>query len=123
MVRVQGQYEYTKTDNFNLYTNSADTALLFPAFNNVMTGWYAGLTLRLSGASSRFLSNLELGGRLSQLTLPADALWGGKPMNQATICLTYWFTWKTPLNIAYDVYTQSGSPTQTALTVRGMWFF
>ena len=123
MIRVQGQYEYTKTDNFNLYTNSADTALLFPKFNNVQSGWYAGLTLRLSGASSPFLSNLELGGRLSQLTLPADALWGGKPMNQATVCLTYWFTWKTPLNISYDVYTQSGSPTQTAINVRGMWFF
>jgi len=123
MLRLQGQYEYTKTDNFNLYTNSSDTALLFPKFDNVQSGWYAGLTLRLSGASSPFLSNLELGGRLSQLTLPAEALWGGKPMIQATICLTYWFTWKTPLNISYDVYTQSGSPTQTAINVRGMWFF
>ncbi|HXB12898.1 MAG TPA: hypothetical protein VNZ45_13005, partial [Bacteroidia bacterium] len=88
MLRLQGQYEYTKTDNFNLYTNSSDTALLFPKFDNVQSGWYAGLTLRLSGASSPFLSNLELGGRLSQLTLPAEALWGGKPMIQATICLT-----------------------------------
>ena len=70
-----------------------------------------------------FLSNLELGGRLSNLVMPKDAFWGGNPINQTTICLTYWMTWKAPINIAYDIYTQSGSPTQTALTVRGMWFF
>jgi hypothetical protein len=123
MIRLQGQYEYTKTQDFNLYTNSSDTALLVPKFTNQMSGWYAGITFRLSGSQSIFLSNLELGGRLSQLTMPKDALWGGNPINQATVCLTYWFTWKTPLNIAYDVYTQSGSPNQTAVTVRGMWFF
>ncbi|MGP8215990.1 MAG: hypothetical protein ACLQQ4_10535 [Bacteroidia bacterium] len=123
MVRVQGQYEYTQTQNFNLYTNTSDTALLVPKFNNVMSGWYLGATFRLSGAESQFLSNLELGARLGNLTLPADAMWGGKPINQTTICLTYWLTWKAPLNIAYDIYTQSGSPAQTAITVRGMWFF
>lgn len=123
MLRVQGQYEYTQTQNFNLYTDATNTTLLVPQFDNQYSGWYAGATLRLSGSHNVFLSNLELGGRLSNLTLPKDAMWGGNPVNQTTICLTYWFTWKTPLNIAYDIYTQSGSPTQTALSVRGMWFF
>ena len=123
MVRLQGQYEYTQTQGFNLYTDASDTALLVPKFTNQLSGWYGGITFRLSGSESMFLSNLELGGRLSNLVMPKDALWGGNPINQTTICLTYWLTWKAPINIAYDIYTQSGSPTQTALTVRGMWFF
>ena len=123
MIRLQGQYEYTQTQNFNLYTDNSDTSTLFPSFDNKISGWYAGITLRPSGSHSVFLSNLELGGRIGALTPPKDAMWGGEPVNQTTICLTYWFTWKTPLNIAYDIYTQNGAPTQTALTVRGMWFF
>jgi len=123
MVRLQGQYEHTQTDNFNLYTNSADTAMLFKSFDNQISGWYLGLTLRPSGSQKQFISNLELGARIGALTPPADALWGGNPMNQTTICLTYWFTWKTPLNIAYDIYTQSGSPNVSVFSVRGMWFF
>ncbi len=123
MIRLQGQYEYTKTDNFNLYTDASNTTLLTPQFTNQMSGWYGGITFRLSGSQNTFLSNLELGGRLSQLTMPKEALWGGNPINQATVCLTYWFTWKTPLNIAYDVYTQSGAPNQNVITIRGMWFF
>lgn len=124
MVRVQGQYEYSKTQSFNLYKSPGSDTLLVPQFNNQTTGWYGGVTLRLSGSQNVFLSNLELGGRIGQLTLPQNAIWGANgPINQTTVCLTYWFTWKTPVNIAYDIYTQSGSPTQTVLTVRGMWFF
>jgi len=123
MLRVQGQYEYTQTQNFNLYTDATNTTLLFPQFNNQIKGWYGGATLRLSGIQNVFLSDLELGGRLGELVLPQNVMWGGNLMNQTTLCLTYWFTWKTPLNIAYDIYTQAGSPTQTAITVRGMWFF
>jgi hypothetical protein len=123
MIRVQGQYEYSNTQGYNLYTNSSDTSVLVPKFNNQLTGWFGGVTFRLSGSRKTFISNLELGGRLSQLTPPQNAPWGGNPTNQTTICLTYWFTWKTPLNLAYDIYTQSGNPTQTVWTVRGMWFF
>jgi len=123
MVRIQGQYEYTQTQNFKLYSNSSDTATLFPSFDNKISGWFGGATVRLSGSRRTLLSNLELGGRVGQLILPENALWGAKPLNQTTVCLTYWFTWKTPLNLAYDMYTQSGSPTQTQITVRGMWFF
>jgi len=124
MIRILGQYEYSQTQDFNLYTSSSSDTLLVPAFDNKTSGWYGGLTLRLSGSHNTFLSNLELGGRLGQLTLPKAALWGSpNPLNQTTVCLTYWYTWKTPINVSYDIYTQTGSPTQTAITVRGMWFF
>ncbi len=121
MIRLQGQYEYTNTSNTK--ANASDTVNLLPNFTNTMTGWYAGVTFRLSGSSNRFLSNLELGARLGQLKVPTDAPWGAQPLNQTTICLTYWYTWKTPINVAYDIYTQSGMPTASAITVRGMWFF
>jgi hypothetical protein len=125
MIRLQGQYEMTQVQSFSLFKNSSDTSVMVPSFKDQVTGWYAGITLRLSGSRKTFLSNLELGLRVGQLTLPQDTLcpWHAKPLNQTTICLTYWFTWKTPLNIAYDIYTQAGSPTQTAITIRGMWFF
>jgi len=123
MVRVQGQYEYSQTDNYTVYTDATQTTPLFPSFNNQISGWYAGITLRPSGSQKVWLSNLELGGRLGGLTPPANAMWGGQPTSQTTICLTYWFTWKTPLNIAYDIYTQSGSPNVSVFSVRGMWFF
>ena len=125
MVRLQGQYEESQTQSFALYTDNTDTSVLVPSFNNKTTGWYGGITFRLSGSQNKFLSNLELGARIGQLTLPQDTLclWTQKPVNQTTICLTYWITWKTPINIAYDIYTQNGSSTQTALIVRGMWFF
>jgi len=122
MVRLQGQYEYTQTKSFSL--DSTATTPYVASFKNQMSGWYAGITLRLSGSDSRFLSNLEMGGRLGQLTYPKDALWGAaNPWNQTTVCLTYWYTWKTPINIAYDIISQSGSPTQASIVVRGMWFF
>lgn len=124
MIRLQGQYEYSQTEGYNLYTNTSDTAILVPTFTNQMSGWFGGLTFRLSGSSNTFVSNLELAGRFGQLTLPKGVAWGSThPENQTTICLTYWFTWKTPLNLVYDIYTQSGSPTQSVFTVRGMWFF
>ncbi|MEO6883467.1 MAG: hypothetical protein ABI199_05530 [Bacteroidia bacterium] len=122
MLRVQGQYEYSQTQNFNLYKSETDS-LLFPSFNNQISGWYLGATVCASGFSNKFLSNLELGGRIGSLITPTTALWGGNPINQTTICLTYWYTWKTPVNLAYDIYTQSGSPTQTTITLRGMWYF
>lgn len=124
MIRIQGQYEMNQVQSYSLKAPGSDSVIV-PSFTNQTTGWYGGLTLRLSGSQNKFMQNLELGGRMGQLTLPQDAncMWTQKPINQTTVCLTYWFTWKTPINIAYDIYTQSGSATQTAITVRGMWFF
>jgi hypothetical protein len=122
MVRLQGQYEYSQTQGKNIYSNSSDTSILYPKFNDIESGAFLGATIRLSGSSSTFLSILELGGRIGQLTPPKNALWGGESTNQTTVCLTYWFTWKAPLSIAYDIYYNSGIQTNI-WTVRGMWFF
>lgn len=125
MIRLQGQYEMSQTQSFALHSPVVTDSVIVPSFTNQTTGWYGGITFRLSGSKHKFLQNLELGGRYGQLTLPQDVncLWTQKPISQATVCLTYWFTWKTPINIAYDMYTQSGAPNQSVFTVRGMWFF
>ena len=123
MIRLQGQYEYSQTQlSNNIYSNPSDTSILVPKYNDIISGWFAGATLRLSGSSSPFLSNLELGGRVGQLTPPKDAQWGGESTDQTTVCLTYWFTWKAPLSLAYDIYNTSGVQYKV-FTVRGMWFF
>jgi hypothetical protein len=134
MVRVQAQYENTVIQDFNQYTKAGDTAsTTLTTFDNRTSGWYAGLTLRASGSHKVFLSNLELGGRIGELTVPQNNPWGSGNISQTTICLTYWLTWKTPINISYDIYTpasipQSSGPnlnlpTLSSLSVRGMWFF
>jgi hypothetical protein len=123
MVRVLAEYNNTQTQNYNLYTDQTQSTLLIPQFNNLLTGWFCGASLRATGIHNTVLSNFELGGRVGSYTAPKEAMWGGSTISQTTVCLTYWFTWKTPLNLAYDVYTQAGNPSQSAWVVRSIFFF
>lgn len=133
MLRVQAEYNSTTTKNYNypfVDTTSAH-ALIVPKFNNQLSGWFLGATLRASGLDNVFLSNLELGGRIGAYTPPAYSAastpvispWGENPETQTTVCLTYWFTWKTPLNLAYDVLKTTNGPTITSYTARFIYFF
>ncbi len=132
MVRVQAEYNSTVTQNKTYpWKSTADsTKSLVPAFNNQLSGWFVGATLRLAGVKSVILSNFELGARVGGYTPPqytglgtTPAVWGENPEQQTTICLTYWFTWKTPLNFAYDVLKTTGGPTITTYTARLIYFF
>jgi hypothetical protein len=132
MVRVLAEYNNTSTQNFNYpwFSDSTKKNLLVPAFNNQLSGWFCGATVRLAGVNNRFVSNLELGGRIGAYTPPqytvgpnTIAPWGQTPIQQTTICLTYWFTWKTPFNLAYDVLTPSTGPAITSYTARLIYFF
>jgi hypothetical protein len=140
MIRVLAEYNTTTTDDYNLYTNSADTATLFPKFKNQHSGWYAGATIRASGAKSQFLSGLELGFRVGGYNPPKYDVaqytpatptvgplmispWGENPEMQTTLCLTYWFTYKTPLSFAYDVLKQTDGPNITTYSARFIYFF
>ena len=134
MVRVQAEYNATHTDKFNYpwFADSSKTALLVPSFNNQFSGWYAGITLRPAGVENRILSNFELGARLGAYTPPSyingntsvmGTPWGENAETQTTVCLTYWFTWKTPLNIAYDQLKMTNGPTVTTYTARLIYFF
>src|ERR1035437_1075470 len=124
MIRALAEYNSTTTKNYNYpwFTDSTHTSLVVPAFNNQFSGWFCGATIRLTGAPGKFLKNLELGGRIGGYTPPkynGDAStplvspWGENPEKQTTVCLTYWLTWKTPLNFAYDVLTTTDGPTIT----------
>ncbi len=133
MVRVQAEYNYTKTQQFNYpwFSDSSKSTLLVPGFNNQLSGWYAGITVRPSGIDNEIIRNLELGARLGAYTPPGyigatsntPAPWGENAEQQTTICLTYWFTWKTPLNIAYDQLKMTNGPTITTYTARLIYFF
>ena len=132
LVRVQAEYNNVTTQNRNYpwYSDSSKTSLLVPSFNNQLSGWYCGATVRLAGIKNTFISNLELGGRVGAYAPPTYngspttiVPWGENPEQQTTVCLTYWFTWKTPLNLAYDVLTQNNGPTITTYTARLIYFF
>jgi hypothetical protein len=131
MVRVQAEYNQTMTKNqVYPWKDTSATSLLVPSFNNQFSGWYAGATIRAAGVNNKFLSNLELGGRIGAYTPPqytgasvTPAPWGENPEQQTTVCLTYWFTWKTPLNLAYDVLKTKDGSTLTTYTARLIYFF
>ncbi len=131
MVRVLAEYNSTTTQNYNYTWKSDSTTLLIPKFNNTLSGWFAGATIRAASSRNIFLSSLELGGRIGAYTppkyeaasTPLISPWGENPETQTTVCLTYWFTGKTPLNIAYDVLKTKNGPTVTALTARLIYFF
>ncbi|MCB9287159.1 MAG: hypothetical protein H6560_07550 [Lewinellaceae bacterium] len=129
-LRVLAEYNYTTTDNFDyVFTDSISTKAL-PGFKNEFSGWYAGVTVRPTGAQSGFLSNLELAGRIGAYAPPkyknaslTDAPWGENAETQTTACLTYWFTWKTPLNFVYDVLKQTDGLTVKTVQARLIYFF
>jgi len=132
LVRVQAEYNSTITQNKTYpWRSTADTTkLLVPAFNNQISGWFVGATLRLAGVKNTILSNFELGARVGGYTPPqytslpsTPAVWGENAEQQTTVCLTYWFTWKTPLNFAYDMLSTKGSPAITTYTARFIYFF
>jgi len=122
MLRVLAEYNYTQTDKHLVSSgDSVNTPFAYTNFSNQLSGWFVGSTLRASGSESTFLSNLELGARYGSYAPPKNAAWGGDPINQTTFVMTYWFTWKTPLNISYDLYR--GAINQDVVTVRTIYFF
>jgi hypothetical protein len=135
MIRVLAEWNQTTTNTntfkYPWFLDSAKTMSLIPSFNNQLSGWFCGATIRASGSHKTFLSNLELGGRIGAYTPPkyigatstTPAPWGENAEQQTTICLTYWFTWKTPLNLAYDVLKMTNGPTVTMYTARFIYFF
>jgi hypothetical protein len=134
MVRVLAEYNNTSTQNQSYPYVIADTSkapksLVVPGFNNTLSGWFTGVTLRPSGLKNKFLSNLELAGRIGAYSPPkynvasGNAPWGENTEKQTTICLTYWMTWKTPINVAYDVLNQTGGPSIKTIYTRIIFFF
>lgn len=132
MLRVMAEYNATQVSNYNYFYDlhaQLPTATNL-SYQNQWNGWYAGATVRASGSSSDLWRNLELGVRLSQFTAPLGAPWVGtasgqtlKQQNQTTVCLTYWFTWKHPLNVVWDQFSGGNVPLTNMYTVRSIFFF
>ena len=129
-LRVLAEYNKTTTDNYNYPFTDSTNAFIIPRFENQLNGWYTGATVRATGANSKILSNMELGGRFGAYTPPkyqdaslSNAPWGENAETQTTVCLTYWFTWKTPLNLVYDILKQTDGPTIKTFQTRLIFFF
>ena len=116
MVRVIAEYDKIQVGNANYFNPDTSVKNHIYTFTNQQNGWFAGATLRASGSKKQFIKNLELGGRLSEYTPPAGALWGTTPIKQTTMTLTEYLKWDIPLSLEYDILTQSGSPTQNILS-------
>ncbi len=115
LVRIMGQFEQTTTDKA-LY--GTDTT----AFDNTGNTWYVAATLRPSGSSSTFVSNLEFGVRYVTYTPPTVAPWGGDPSTQLTFDLTYWFSWSSQINFGYDI-VDDGTTKVNQFVVRTVYKF
>jgi len=134
MLRLLAEYNSTTTKKYDYpwHTDTTNTSLVVPGFNNQFSGWFCGATVRLTGAKSKLIKNLELGGRIGgytppkydgTATTPLVSPWGENPEKQTTVCLTYWLTWKTPLNFSYDVLTMTDGPAITTYSARLIYFF
>jgi len=109
MFRAIGEYNQTQVENTSYTYLDPVNGKTTTSFNNLQSGWFGGITLRDIGAEKTFVRSLELAARLGAYTSPTAAPWGAPQINQTTVTLTYWFTWCIPLNLEYDVLTQSGT--------------
>jgi len=92
-------------------------------YSNTQTGWYAGATIRYTGTQNKLVRQLELGARIGAYNPPVNAVWGGNQVNQFTLCLTYWNTYKAPYNLAWDHFTTNGVNNLNVLTFRTIYVF
>jgi hypothetical protein len=109
MVRVIAEYDMTQTKNIN-YPQSDSTIKSPYKFDNKLSGWFAGITVRPTGSKIKVIKNMEAAARIGAFMPPADALWGGKPTQHTTFTLTQYLTWDIPLSLEYDILKQEGSP-------------
>ena len=133
IVRLQGEYNSTTISANNgsiaghpemgLNYNPAANGGTGGYYSNTQTGWYAGATIRYTGTQNKLVRQLELGARIGAYNPPVNAVWGGNQVNQFTLCLTYWNTYKAPYNLAWDHFTTNGVNNLNVLTFRTIYVF
>lgn len=98
LVNIKGQYNNVFVTNQN-YLNTNDSSLY--TFNNRTTTGFGQISLRPTGASSKFVKNLEIAYRYSNFIAPSASLWGQKN-NISEAAFLYWLTWRTVVKCAYQ---------------------
>ncbi len=98
LVNFKGQFnntninkqQYIKPDDSSQYT-----------FDNNTSSYFAQLSLRPTGSSSKFLKNLEGAFRIGNYTTPNNSLWGQKS-EYVEAGLLYWLSWRSVIKFAYQ---------------------
>ncbi|MFI5157107.1 MAG: hypothetical protein ACHQEM_13030, partial [Chitinophagales bacterium] len=98
LVNFKGQFnntninkqQYIKPDDSSQYT-----------FDNNTSSYFAQLSLRPTGSSSKFLKNLEAAFRIGNYTTPNKSLWGQKS-DYVEAGLLYWLSWRSVIKFAYQ---------------------
>jgi len=97
LVNIKGQYNYVNV-NKQSYVNPSDSSVY--SFDNTTTSYFAQISLRPTGSSSKFVKNLEAAFRIGNFTTPSQSLWGQKS-NSVEGALLYWLSWRTVFKLGY----------------------
>jgi hypothetical protein len=71
------------------------------SFDNVSSAYYVEGSFRATQSERPVIRDLELAARYSRFEPPADAPWGGDPVNRTEVGLDYWLKWNVVAKTAY----------------------
>ncbi len=105
---IKAQYNLNNVSDayYTVNNDARDTSAVY-TFTNSSNAYYAQLTYRPLMVGNAFLKNLELIGRYSQLNTPEGSLWESD-INEATIGLNYWITWRQVVKVNYSFINSRG---------------
>ena len=99
LVNFKGQYNNTFI-NKQPYIKPDSTGAEY-TFDNTTSSYFAQLSLRPTGSSSKFLKNLEGAFRIGNYTTPNNSFWGQKS-EYVEAGLLYWLSWRSVIKFAYQ---------------------
>lgn len=76
----------------------------FHSFENTSKTYFVQASIRPAFVTSKFIQNLEIAGRYSNLETPEGAPWEAH-LEQWDISLNYWIDWRTALKFSYQSVT------------------
>ena len=98
LVNLKAQYNYINI-NKQEYMNPDDQSIY--TFDNTTHTGFAQLSLRPTGAESKFVKSLEAAFRIGNFNTPVSSLWGQKS-TMVEAGLLYWLNWRTVVKFGYS---------------------
>ncbi len=106
---IKAQYNHSQVSDA-FYTAGEEERDTLPdsyTFNNLSSAYYGQISYRPSMLESKFLKNLELIARYSQLSTPEGSLWEAET-NELSFGLNYWITWRQVIKVNYSFINTEG---------------
>ena len=98
LIDVKAQYNNTNVDDAT-YFDPADGDTY--TFDNSSNAFYVQLSYRPTMIDNKFVKNLELVGRYTELNTPEGSEWESKA-SQTSFGLNYWLSWRSVIKMAYE---------------------